>query len=795
MPATDLLVRVQVFTATDQAEARTHLFDVDASIGGSPPVPPSPGALPEVHVFDPPDHDGTSVPVRLLAKNDDNAWINMDVEFDAGQGWQPASPARGSDFMTNLAAPSVSAPYRFLWDAATDLPQGGSVRMRLSPYMGGSQGQPITTRSFQVSIVPPAGPPALAVPIPLSTLTVSKETGDNQHGLALMLMPDVLTVKVLGPSGPLAGVRVSFDARAVGLAVGREDDPAFATTTDINGVAGIRVRPGPVTATTVFQVVATVVGVPVAQTTFNLTAAPPAIVTDPSTPSLPVRYGETFDYQSYLDGDGDTNTIDFMPEPDRPVDFELPGHNCELDLHHAYLPGVGARGANAIIVAMTPTVLGGPASTDFIEFEVRVPADPAIAPVRVRRPVDTPVNARHLQSANAVQRVYQDLQVHLTPQSGLDPATGGPQKGYPGATLATPFEVRVKDQLGNTYLNAINAADANRCILGSVALEDLLIKWTCRSGVLSETMDRGNNDLELVVRYDVPVFFTPLDDGPWQVSATIDSPYVYDHRSRLHTWINSSGGRDCAMQAGLGVHTRRNFHIQIPESFEIVDTASNIALPTLKAGTLVRVFARGLSPYAANASFEPVDIRSLRADASDPRAYTNYAWPFRNSTLAVTPAAPDTLATDEILIVRGDPQNAAGLAPHALAILPAAWVRAEVKNIQVDVPTAALKRERLAVNGVSAMYEAPTGATPRGGAGGTVVIPTGDFVYGASDLNFRSRSTSVEMNRHYRHQLVSRSKADDTAEPLGPGWFRRVLRIPRSGTPSPAMVGRQRPLR
>lgn len=82
----------------------------------------------------------------------DSQPVRMEVEYQrvGATTWQTAQPSSASDNMGLLPAPAIEADYRFMWNAAADLPnQSGSVTLRFRPFKGNVAGTPADTGAFR----------------------------------------------------------------------------------------------------------------------------------------------------------------------------------------------------------------------------------------------------------------------------------------------------------------------------------------------------------------------------------------------------------------------------------------------------------------------------------------------------------------------------------------------------------------------------------------------------------------------------------------------------------------------
>ena len=466
----EAILKLTAIQGNVSTEVLTPPVTLDPAHGGAAPDTGS-SASPELHVFQPPDHQGIHVAVPFLLKHPDNLPVHVTVEYSAdNEPYRSATAAAGSDHLASLPAPSVNVDYCFLWNAAADLKQDAKVKLRLTPYAGATKGRAFETQPFAMTIEQREPVPTVRPKPPLDVLTVTKIQGDNQIGIAGLTMPQPLGVEITDAQGEIVlGARVTFVVDGPNGQVGFLDAPLLGTTTDSRGRAGILVKPGTTTLGPL-QVRANVAGVPSASAVFTLTSRRGKIIPFLSNPST-LEYGQPADFRFVLDTGDDFQNQDFYTDPVRPLPIKVTATNGELSA------------TNQLYFSVVPNLLGGPTSTDAVQLKVTLEGLPSVDAYEARIPINTPAVDKRLVAIRSPgesedqYRVYtnnpavtrdnvdpddnrvigylQDVRLHLEVVSGNEADPQGnlivPQRGFPGVTLTTPFRVKVMDDVGNEY--------------------------------------------------------------------------------------------------------------------------------------------------------------------------------------------------------------------------------------------------------------------------------------------------------------------------------------------------------
>src|SRR5262249_47798711 len=135
-----------------------------------------------------------------------------------------------------------------------------------------------------------------------------------------------------------------------------EEEPTSATTSDNDGVVAVRLRPEK-HATGQIEVLARIAGIPdTTLTTQRFTASVNAakIIPDRNNPTGPFAYGQALTLFYYHDGDDDPTTIDFTPDPTKPVRWTIEAKNAELQWPQVAFVFAGGP-SNSCGVPLIPT--------------------------------------------------------------------------------------------------------------------------------------------------------------------------------------------------------------------------------------------------------------------------------------------------------------------------------------------------------------------------------------------------------------------------------------------------------
>lgn len=724
-----------------------------ASVTGSPDTSQPftvdfmhPGAAtPQLKVFAPEANVGPHVPVHFIVAQPDNLPVDIDVRVNG----QVATPAPISDRMTNLAAPSVGADYRFVWDAAADMGVNfrGSVQLELTAASGSIRG-PVKRVIAQVDAVPRPLPADPIAKVQIFPFTLSKTAGDQQAGITGELFQEALKIQVTEATG--SGVfGVPIDFRIISGDIELEDDSEYSTVTNVHGIAAVRVRakPGFVGS----AVVEThVVGLPDFSNpeTYTLTIHKARIVQVAGAAGS-VRHGHPVRLTVTYDGDNNLSMPDFAPDPLKPIAFDVSAQNAivstrKLTLTHWY--------QNEFFCV--PTILNGTA-----RITLTHPTDPSIDPLHIDLTVDTPFGGARLINLWNYPR-NQFLKMHFEPLSGLG-TNGEPQIGFPGMSLNTPFRARLTDENGETYNRSI-LAYVDECNQQAVETP-LVVWWEASSGTLSASPGPGQGNT-LGVDIESDVYFTPDGPGPWTLTVSYGHPtqgvYVSDPNPR--TFTSTPPPSRCYRPAGFTVYASYQFIVRTVEDIQWLDTGQNPPAPVteFKPGQRVKLQLQNFSELGAGTPGS-VNLTGLRSTGYRP---PDFAPPFDNfsNTLTLTKTDPATLESEEVLIVQGDPGSVT--ANKTLGVLPRGLVRVEAVNVDLTLPVKPRKARVTKINDVVQVQDNATGTSVRGGAYNNVVLKTGEFTLDRCDLNFTTRAGEVMLCRSYRNFL-------DSDGPLGPGWF------------------------
>lgn len=762
--ASGVLVRIATHKGGRGASLPVDIDTRFVATGASRPPPTV--SRPELDSVVAIDDIGPHVPVRFFVLDETGDRVDVDVQVAAaGSGFAPAVAAPMSDAMTNLPAPPHWTQFRFVWNAPANSISSGPAELLFVMRRGGVQAAPavVATVSVGARPKPDAGVLPYAPPPQVLPLTVDKLGGhDRQTGfIHAQLPPDVrghrlargLAVRVTDANGnPVQGARVSFEALPGSPPIAFERHTQYWATTDASGSAGIHVRAlaGPPGAG---RVKATVVGAQASSTIFDFTLHAPKIELL-STPPGPHGYNRRVDVEVRYDGAGAANRVDFGPEPFRPRFLNVVPTGCVVS--HARVRLDGGTGSPTARVGVFPAIVDGTAT---VRFE-----DPDDASVFL----DVPLTVR---TADNAQRTTWDaagnpivdphVRLHIVPAS---PAPATPALiGFPGLTLATPLRIdRVVDTSGMTY-DRENQGPSFGCWLAptppAAMIPPLRLAYTATGGTLSATPTPGASNT-VTVSVGAPVYFTPAGPGPWLVTASTVGR-IYDSRSFDDFWVDSSGNQQCSRQNDIGSTVSYTFVVPEPKEYRFVLTAgasAGTAVTTVDAGDRARVEVT-VSPSVAGTP-DDITLATRLPNGARPPAYTLNGNPVEFApTARMRVATTGVLHSDEFVVAR-DLERAATL---PVFVVPFGWIEAQGDALRAPVAVAGREAERRTIDGSESLQDAPTGSTPRLGAVGSVLAHSGELVFGAIDLSFRSRPGEMSFGRTWRGHLKGESL-------LGPGW-------------------------
>jgi RHS repeat-associated protein len=745
---------------------RSQPFDVVIPVPGPPPPPlppPAPSVPPPgLRIFQPYPGRG-NVAFRSLVANPSNRNCDYDVQYttDGGATWRACTMTPDSDAVQQLPASKHGFDYLHRWFAVQDLGAGVTTTARLRGTLddGQQQSSAVLTAPFAVDTTPDP-------PLPVNTfqrvlpIDVTVESGNGQNGVSGHLLPEVLRVKVVdGQRRPLPGVRVLFSVINAGttMAADVEDDPWLAPCTDALGIAGARIRPrpgsrGPLT------IKATVDGVDGPAALFQHTIAGASIHQGRSNPSatVPLEYGRVYPFVFFVDGDGDPATRELTIERDRPRRLRVEITNAAIDsaeprlATYSSLLAPGLAGAEVMVV---PTVLDG-----VVTLRVIDPDDPAVAPLTATYTVATPAASTRIQSYSP--NVRAPLRLHLRVVSGHDPATGKEQRAYPGVTLATPFRVRLVDDVGTVYTQRVTSGHIG-CT--TPVLDRLQIQWRAIGGTISTAAAPGTQQI-LDAAVDQDVYFTPTGFGGWRLVASV-SGGIFDPFARTFNWVDGAGHPHCYRENAIYARPEYAFAIQPPASFGIERVGTVAIAGEVAAGDRVRIVARGLS-LLGSGSPEMVEVEAVRTNGSAPPAYTGLPAAYKQSLAMARSATAGIIESGDILLLSGVPHVLPASA-HRHMVLPLGWLRASVFSLQHSSPVHGRHRWRIAEGGRRSVQGTAAGTTPAEGFDGSLEIPTGELVRTVTDLSFQSRPATFLFARTYRSLLGGEGM-------FGRGWVSGV---------------------
>ena len=751
---------------------------------------PAGTVVPSVNVMAPPDNIGPQVPVHFMVAAPDSQPVDVLIQYSAGGGFTTATAAATSDRLTNLPAPAVGADYRFVWDAQADSVPAGPVMLRVTASRGAIVGTPSTTQCA-VDATPYAPPINYDDPLLFDIAGIDFAAGSpaQQTGLSGQLLPQSLCVTVYDSSGAaVPGARVAFLPTQGADLFTLERDllfgrsiPRFGQGALAGGAAAVRVRAKP-GATGDGAVEAQVVGVPSMSVTFTFTIAQPQIVLDdiygpPPTPLLnPPTPGVI---SVYYNGDGANANSGYAEEAVNPLLLTATG--VGISTPRQVQPGQTLGGCPQRGVAGTIT-LRHPTDSSVAPATIVIPALPALAgPYRMtggntQTPITSPIGL----TFRPIEAAAIDLM------------------GMSGRTLSTSLALQLKDQSGQSYdwrlLDLAMASvtgddtpltDAQFTVPPAIDRQQVLYEVQgTNAGTLSASQGPGTGPT-LTVQLGTDIYFTPIGAGPWQIHATVVDP-IYDGTDQGPTsikvtwqWSNVFPGGSTTPQAcrvwavgsgSVGASDDSTgeqdywFFISPPVASFSKSATADMPVGEVEPGD--RIYLRvTASPTLAGSPV--VVLEGLNADDSlgavQPLAPVGMKLPWEQ-TLTLTAAPDGVLVSQEILVVSGEPE-VSGPAQVVQAVVPGGWLRASSDCFSTAVSVAARAAERRVVGGVESALEAPTGTSPRGGAGGTTLLHSGEVLYEIADLTFATAHGHLALARRYR------SHAAQVDGPLGPGWF------------------------
>ena len=723
---------------------------------------------------------GPAVAVRFVVSQPDSQPVDVRIQYQAGTGsFTDCKSAAGSDSTSNLPAPAPGAAYRFLWDAAGQgITQEQSVVLQVTPICGGVQGTAFTTAPFSLDTTnnyPPAQYQDPAAPPPAPVLALL--SGNNQTVISGQLSPQSLFVQVTDQGAGVFGAHVSFAVDPAGVAGTIETDVDQWSTTDANGYAAVRFRAGPTAGTA--RVIARIAGVKAvtASQTFTLTVAAPRILAV-NPPTKPLSYGTPCTLQFAYDGDGDPATADFAPDPLHPVRLQVVVSNAIASCRTMLIPGYFQfyTSTNSGSVTIVPNVLDNPSDPNDPNGKVTVTvtdlANPTVVAV-FQYVLQTPPNVLHrisLDPANA----YQALRVNAVINSGL--INGQPQVGYAGLTLKTPFNIRVAgDGATPVPYNEMETdpSAATPCAPGKKGPLRVIYNAYGGGTLWTDTGPRTDGAADpstLAASVNSNVYFTPSGGGPWTVQATLmDAPLDPNAVQFTDANGNCTYSEVSLNTVGSTHWAVFSFPVQQAEKISLVDAKSSDALASVQFGSDVKLRIVDLSPCIAGGAVAAPDQLTLTSylfAGASPTSYT-YAsgGPAKyEQQIAMSLVNPQQLDSAEMLLVPGQPLSltlAAGVA--AQSICAGGVLRWHNGCVDISFPVDGGPYTRRLSAGVEAVQESPVASTPASGAGDTISLASGEFVFRATDLEIPCRRKPLLWGRAYRSGLMHKG-------PLGPGW-------------------------
>lgn len=770
LPAANVRLRITAHASGPGQPAVTSLFTVVAAVAAAPPPPPPlpwppfppisspPTAPPGVSIpprFTP--DPGPRIPLRFAVSDPESQPVDITVEYKFGTGgWTVATPAPNSDGVTRVAAPYLSANYRFIWDAAADLgsPRQGSAVLRLTVR----RGTLVTVEETPVFAVntAPLEPPAPFTPKVPIVARMSVASGNNQTGVAGEFLQEVLRVLVADTnSRPVRGARVCFHALPAGSVtdpVTIHDDPNDATITNRDGFASVRIRARRGVAsngTITVNIKATLVGDETATVTFACTINQPRL--EAQWPSDLV-YGPP---RSFTVGvvamQNDPNVLEYAPDLQKPVRLLVRVTKGQASYRELLL----LPSNHAPRVQVVPDDRNGP-----VEVEISAPDDPTIQTIRHTFTVSASDATRITSHLGTAVRV--PLRLQSRTRSGPGSATHPGLKarvGWPGLTFDEDYQVEIFDGV-DTYeqRTSVYTTDCQ----APPQTPTIRVNWSASGGTISTTRAPGTSST-LQAEVTTPVFFTPAGPGPWLLTASIGDS-VYDQNSSAYLIPNPGGPPDCRHHYNFRGQGQlvQTFIVQQASRPTLLDNQNN-ALDEVPVGEEVRFRIDGLSPVSGT----PDPLHLLSTFITSNRPIPDYAGvpgyvKDQDVPLNVVAATPPRLESPFGLFLSGDPQSIPAAAWKHW-VLPGGLLSVSADGIRTEIPVFKKRHERLDVSGIEPVQEALRGTSPKVGHGSSVALPSGEVLLNASDLDFETRIGTWTAGRTFRSQTTS-------VGPLGPGW-------------------------
>jgi RHS repeat-associated protein len=754
--ATGVQLRVEPATTQPGRAATSEGFDVDAAvIRGAPTVNAT------VQAFAPQGAVGNPVPIYFMVRDPDSMRVDVQVQRRDGGGWVDARPGATSDATTNLPAPHMGADYRFLWDG-TGAP-AGQTTIRFTVYRGGIPGGSSTVSfDFDPNAYPAAKqyqPPAPIVP------QLELVSRNPMNGLSGQLFPETLVVRVRdAQNNALGGVPLEFVLLSPAPPV-LDFEPAIALSTlsNANGEAGIRLRARPnATASSAVtgQIEVRLAGMPAVKKTVDFRLDPVRVI-EGWAPSGQLAYGKRYTMHAAYEGDGDRYSVDFEPDAMRPIRLRISARGASGT--HPLVPAERVEMGQRYVVPfwqatfpLVPTTLN-----DTVTVKIDNPDDPAATAFDATLQIATPKQVRQTGAAT-----YQDLTIHMRPLRGL--AGGQPQVGWPGLTLAEPFQVHIRDDIstGRTYTHYV-IGNFTGCVAPQTRDVEVIYEVDDGRGTLSASTTPGSVGL-LQASLSTLVYFTPAPPSAawWLIEAAAGSN-SYADPSPI-SWNDAAG--QCQRQNAINADPAYNFVVRLPRARFVIEDANGVRTEVTEAkpGERVILELSGLSPTLAGGTPGKVALASLLPSGAAPGSYAR-ATPALVPTsqeLAMTlkangilESAPIALAPTDI-----DPAALAGSGPkHGL--FPGGWLRARIGEATLALlRVPGVKHSRLRSAGRESPLENRSGSTPFCGHGDSVSALSGELVYRRHDISMGSRGKDLAFHRTYRSHALSDG-------PLGPGWF------------------------
>ncbi len=790
LPHSGIILKARITSPYGTVEVNSLPFDIRYSIPGAPPLPPiTPNSsTPEIHdLFKGGTNHQSQIPLRFTLSDADMKPTSVLVEYDDGSGFKTATPSPQSDTLIGLAAPDILFDHRFVWDAQADMgimTSQQNVPIRMTPYVGSKKGVP-KIESIPVKV---KARPALPTPEtvqPMTNLVMSIEDGDGQIGAGGFLMPETLKVKVEGPNdqgqmAPLPGVRVSFKILAPqNLPIKLEDDLVLGSTTQYNGLAGIRVRTPEVIGNRSFQIKATVVGVPIISQTFSLNIGK-AEIASATNNSTDVNIGSASIFSFFIDADGDVNTTNHLqPEKDDPLIYRIQATHAVIDNTFPKVPELqqtlfGSPGHLFGKFTLVPTTPGSD-----VRLTVDVPSRPGITPKIITIPVNHPANARRRirnprTTTTSTTPDYEDLNLkfELIQNHGYH-ANNVPQRGYAGLKLEKSFKVQIKDQHGVLYTSRSQNSTHTSCQPVPTPLE-LEIEWTGSNLEFSTTTGRQEvGSIRLSIQEEV--FVKPIGPGPWQVRARCNPGrrrFLDPHPNFWSGGSTAAGTYWCHKEHALrGVNSSRvvvnGVFLVERANLDLYDISTGNEVHDLHPGMRVEIRMNNFSPYTGTPDPEPVQFQLEQPNGRQPVAQQGVSGEW-SETYDLHRHSNSEFRSRAIWIAQGASHIPAGINDKIHGIIPAASLVGGSSGLSFSKPTQGRRRHRRLIEETEMLQEAPVGTSPSAGVNNTVDLQSGEYIENSCDLQFASRIGTLSVCRTYRSQVVSENPE---YEPLGPGWF------------------------